>query len=188
MTSFTNTTPARDPERGVAWSSLAGLLLTSVHHAYGGYVYRTPWRYHVVLVAAPAAAVILGARAVARARPSGLLGAVARWTFGLTALVLPVILIGAFEGFYNHLVKDVLYFAGLPAEQMARLFPPPRYEMPNDAFFEITGVLQVVPAALTARDLFRMVAGRATPRRSPSPEAERASAPRQEDGAHAANA
>jgi hypothetical protein len=33
---------------------------------------------------------------------------------------------------------------------MTRLFPPPTYELPNDAFFEITGILQVVPAALAA--------------------------------------
>jgi hypothetical protein len=42
---------------------------------------------------------------------------------------------------------------------MVRLFPPPTYEMPNDAFFEITGMLQVVPAALAAWDVYRMRPG-----------------------------
>ena len=37
-----------------------------------------------------------------------------------------------------------------------RLFPAPTYEMPNDVLFEITGVLQVVPAALAAWHLYRM--------------------------------
>ena len=145
---------------GVSRQSLAVLLLTSVHHAYGAYVYSTPWRYHVVPVAGATALVLLGARAELRAHPSGPRGRIARWLFGLTALAVPVLLIGAFEGLYNHVVKDVLYFAGLPAERMARLFPPPKYEMPDDALFEITGVLQVVPAALAARHLYRMVAER----------------------------
>jgi hypothetical protein len=43
---------------------------------------------------------------------------------------------------------------------MARLFPPPTYEMPNDAFFEVTGILQVVPAALAAWHVYRMGARR----------------------------
>jgi len=40
---------------------------------------------------------------------------------------------------------------------MRRLFPPPRYELPDDAFFEVTGVLQVVPAAITGYYLCRFV-------------------------------
>ena len=37
------------------------------------------------------------------------------------------------------------YFAGASPVVMARLFPPPTFEMPNDAFFEITGIHQDVP-------------------------------------------
>lgn len=37
------------------------------------------------------------------------------------------------------------------------LIPPPMYEMPNNVFFELTGVLQVIPAALIVKHLFRMV-------------------------------
>lgn len=151
----------------VARQSLLVLLLTSAHHAYGAYIYSTPWRYHVVPVAGATALVLLGTRAELRAHPSGLRGRLARSLFALTALAVPILLIGAFEGFYNHVVKDVLYFAGLPAEQMARLFPPPKYEMPNDAVFEISGVLQVVPAALAARHLYRMLAERSDHPASP---------------------
>jgi hypothetical protein len=43
---------------------------------------------------------------------------------------------------------------------LVRLFPPPKYELPNDAFFEITGVLQVVPAALAAAKLYRLARSR----------------------------
>ncbi|HKG92288.1 MAG TPA: hypothetical protein VKA84_10370 [Gemmatimonadaceae bacterium] len=47
----------------------------------------------------------------------------------------------------------MLYFSGASVEQMTRLFPPPRYEPPNDGVFEISGVVQVVPAALVVRQL-----------------------------------
>ncbi|HYT88197.1 MAG TPA: hypothetical protein VEL76_05720, partial [Gemmataceae bacterium] len=137
--------------------ALIGLLLTSVHHAYGAYIYATPWRYHAVLISGATALVILGSLARLRARPSNRSGTLALWVFVLTTLVVPVLAFGVFEGFYNHLVKNVLYFGGLSTTQMARLFPPPTYEMPNDAFFEITGILQVVPAALAAWQLYRVV-------------------------------
>lgn len=39
-------------------AALAILLLTSLHHAYGAYVCHTPWRLHVVLVAALTASVL----------------------------------------------------------------------------------------------------------------------------------
>jgi hypothetical protein len=84
-------------------------------------------------------------------------GRVARWTFVLTIIVIPLLLFGVFEGFYNHLVKDALYFSGMSVEQLRRFFPPPMYEMPNDAFFELTGVLQIVPAVSVAFSLYRML-------------------------------
>jgi hypothetical protein len=148
---------SEDAASHAARYALIGLLLTSVHHAYGAYVYATTWRYHAVLISGATALVILGARTRLRARTSDRPGALARWLFGLTTLMVPVLAFGLFEGFYNHLVKNVLYFGGLSAVQMARLFPPPTYEMLNDAFFEITGILQVVPAALAAWQLYRMV-------------------------------
>jgi hypothetical protein len=61
-------------------------------------------------------------------------------------LVVPVLLFGAFEGVYNHAVKNILFLAGASIETMHRLFPPPTYELPSDLFFEATGVLQIVPA------------------------------------------
>lgn len=134
----------------IARHALAVLLVTCVHHVYGAYIYQTPWRYHAVFVSAGATLAIVGSLALLRARDGTVLGQFAWWMFVLTTVAVPVLMIGTFEGLYNHVVKDVLYFAGAPADWMTRLFPPPTYEMPNDAFFEITGVLQVVPAATTA--------------------------------------
>jgi hypothetical protein len=153
----TNTLPAdvATETRGAArvvLSAIAVLLLTDVHHAYGAHVYQTPWRYHVLLLSLPATLGILWSHRRLRRHPGD---ALARWVLGLTALLVPVLGIGAFEGFYNHLVKDVLYFHGASSALMDRLFPPPTYEMPNDAFFEITGVSQAILGAGTAWYLYR---------------------------------
>ena len=150
-------TSSRDAGGDATRSAFALLLLTSIHHVYGGYVYATPWRYHAVPISIVTAVVMLGALALWRRRPSRLAGGIARIVFLLTTLAIPVISFGLFEGFYNHVVKNLLYFAGAPAAVLAPLFPPPTYEMPNDVFFEITGVLQVVPAALAAWSLYRIL-------------------------------
>jgi hypothetical protein len=99
---------------------------------------------------------------VARSRPSGLLRTLAQGLFVLGTLGVAVVMIGTFEGLYNHVVKNLLYFGGASPALMMRLFPRPTYEMPNDVFFEITGVLQVVPAALAAWHQYRMVSTRAS--------------------------
>jgi hypothetical protein len=40
---------------------------------------------------------------------------------------------------------------------MLVLFPPPKYEMPNDFFFEFTGVLQAVLVVPIGVYLFRAI-------------------------------
>jgi hypothetical protein len=155
-------TQSRDAASNVARYASAVLLITSIHHAYGAYIYNTPWRYHAVLVASITAPLIFGALAVVRARPAGPLGTLAHGLFVLATLGVAILMIGTFEGLYNHVVKNLLYFGGASSALMTRLFPPPTYELPNDAFFEITGILQVVPAALAAWYLYRMTQGRRT--------------------------
>src|SRR5688572_13903588 len=61
------------------------------------------------------------------------------------------------EGLYNHVIKNLVYFGGASEPLMVRLFPPPVYEMPDDVLFEITGMLQIVPATVAARCLFQML-------------------------------
>ena len=75
---------------------------------------------------------------------------IAFWVFTAVVLVVPVALIGLFEGAYNHALKNALYFAGASSTLMNRLFPPPTYELPNDVFFEATGVMQAVLGGITA--------------------------------------
>jgi hypothetical protein len=156
--------PFANSQSPLVVSALAVLLLTDVHHVYGARVYQTPWRYHVLLLSVPAMFAILWAHGRLRQHPNH---AAARWTLVLVTLVVPVLGIGAFEGFYNHVLKDVLYFWGAPAALLTRLFPPPTYEMPNDAFFEITGVAQALVGATTAWHLFRFTRRRHASRLTP---------------------
>ena len=143
--------------RRVLWLALTVLLLTSVHHAYGAYIYDTPWRLHVVFVSALTAAALLGSLLVFRRKSADLSGRIAFWFFVAVVLVIPVLVIGLFEGAYNHAVKNALYFAGASTVVMHRLFPPPTYELPNDVFFEVTGVQQLVLAVATGYQLFLLV-------------------------------
>lgn len=151
----TNSNPSQPLLSRTTWSALAALMLTTVHHVYGAYVYDTPWRLHAAHVSALVAVAIAGSRLVLRRSRGNLTGRIAFGVFALLTLVVPVLLIGIFEGAYNHVLKNALYFAGASPALMGRLFPPPTYELPNDAFFEITGVLQVVPTALAAWYLYR---------------------------------
>jgi hypothetical protein len=144
----------------VTWNALAVLLLTTVHHVYGAYVYHTPWRLHVAFVSGFAATAIIGSLLVLREHTDDLVRQIAFWAFAGVTLVIPVAAIGLFEGGYNHALKDALYFAGASTSLMTRLFPPPAYEWPNNAFFEITGVMQLVPASLTGWLLYRLVRSR----------------------------
>jgi len=138
-----------DAARKTMWSALVVLLLTTVHHVYGAYIYNTPWRHHVAIVSTVTAAILFASLHVLRTRTAGVAGKIAFRVFAVVTLVIPVVAIGIFEGGYNHALKDALYFTGASPGLMQQLFPPPTYEMPNDAFFEITGVLQLVPAATT---------------------------------------
>jgi hypothetical protein len=138
-----------------AW---AILVLTAVHHAYGAWIYGTPWRLHVAVVAGLTAAV-LWATCRMRMRhdlPKSIALAVTM-VFCVTDLIIPVTGIGLFEGGYNHLLKNVLYVVGASSQTMVRLFPPPAYELPNDLFFEGSGVAQFVVGMLAARRLFGLL-------------------------------
>lgn len=154
--------PRPDPaERAVGWA-LATLGLTSLHHAYGAWIYGTPWRLDAVYVSGASALLILAGFALHRTRLSradgvrGMAGAIGHLLLGLVILSVPVLAIGGFEGAWNHAMKNVLYFGGASGSTLTGLFPPPRYEMPNDILFEITGILQLVPAVLAGLYLYRM--------------------------------
>jgi peroxiredoxin len=127
------------PTRRLVAAALATLALTTIHHVYGGIVYATPWRIHGAVVAVAIAGLIVALhRRGAR-----------RLLVGVVALTC-VLAIGLFEGLYNHAIKNALYFTGAPHAQMVRWFPPPTYEVPDDAFFEITGIAQAIAGGFAA--------------------------------------
>jgi hypothetical protein len=147
----------RRAERRAFLAGSSVFALTSIHHVYGAIRYDTPERYFAAVIAAVAVIMSLGALQISRARSPSPIGRAAWLVFlGVNATVF-VLLFGAFEGLYNHGLKDALYFGGAPLAQMRVLFPSPVYEMPNDWFFEVTGVLQIVPAAVTAYYLVRLI-------------------------------
>jgi hypothetical protein len=155
---------AHRAERRALLAALSVAVATSIHHAYGAIVYRTPWRYDAVVISAGTIAVMLAALKLSRVSARATLKRVAWWTFwGVHALVF-VLLLGAFEGLYNHVLKDLLYFGGAPLAIMRALFPAPRYELPNNWFFEVTGVFQVAFAAISTIQLAKLLPNR--PRRA----------------------
>jgi ABC-type sugar transport system permease subunit len=151
-------------EDAPTWAARYGLvtmILTSVHHAYGAFIYNTPWRLHVVVACAVAVPMMFAALAAQRHRGrrggTDTVRTLAFWSFVLITFVLPVAGIGIFEGVYNHVAKNLLYFGGAAPAIMRVLFPPGIYELPNDMFFEATGVLQTLPALAAGWFLVRMV-------------------------------
>lgn len=132
--------------------ALGTLGATALHHVYGAIRYASPWRMHAAVIAlllAPLFVVLYGSftRGISGA-PGARRGRAAGWALALISLVYPIALIGGFEGLYNHVAKNLFYLGGMSRPRLLELFPPPTYELPNDVVFEVSGVLQVAPAAL----------------------------------------
>ena len=121
-------------------------LITSVHHIYGGIIYGTNWRIHGTLftfipLIISLASLYIYVRAGNR---------IALGVYGLMSH-LWVLIIGLWEGGYNHVIKNIVYFSGASVEHMRELYPADLYDaLPNNFFFELTGILTFV---------FGMIAG-----------------------------
>lgn len=149
----------RRTERRALLAGSAVLALTAVHHVYGAIRYHTPERYHAAAIGV--VALIVMYRALSNSRERAGRGAEkAWWVFWGVNATIAVLLFGVFEGLYNHLVKVALYYGGASMGLMRTLYPAPMYEMPNDAFFEVTGVLQALPAAVAAYHLIKLLSAR----------------------------
>ena len=124
-------------DRNVCLSVLAVYLITSAHHVYGAWLYATPWRNHIayqgftwLLLSYLIMLIFLFWRK-----------RFLMWVFNVFAGFFFIGAIGFYEGFYNHVLKNILYFSGLNVETLHRMYPPPKYLLPNDLLFEITGIL-----------------------------------------------
>lgn len=120
----------------ILWASTAAALLTSVHHVYGARIYATPQRYYAVAIAVGGLALQTALLALSRARDPRR-AALARRGFAAVSVLFFVVLFGTVEGGSSHIVAPLLA-GGYGGEE------------PFDALFEVTGMLQVVPAAVVA--------------------------------------
>jgi hypothetical protein len=107
-------------------------------------------------VSGVAGLVLVGSFLLFRSSVGTWMGTIGRWVLMLVTLALPVLGVGLFEGGYNHALKVVLYFAGVSESALRLLFPAPTYELPNDVWFEVTGVLQLALGWLAGRHLLAL--------------------------------
>lgn len=128
--------------RAAVGTVVAGLVSTA-HHWYGAFVYDTPWRALVSLWIPGFVMVAIVALYLYWTRPGTKVGSIAFWVFFLSAVVFQFGFT-MFECVYSHVVKDILFFTGVPQEILLRLYPPPAYHLPDNFFFELTGLMQLV--------------------------------------------
>lgn len=119
-------------------------LLTSFHHYYGAIIYNTPWRKDVVFNGA--AIMLVAVLCLFLYRYFHKRAFLAIYLL-LTFLVFSLG-IGIFEGAYNHLLKDLLYFSGMKLATWRMFYPAPAYEVPNNVIFESTGIAQFFVALI----------------------------------------
>ena len=117
------------------------MATTSIHHIYGAFVYDTPWRLQVLQISIP---VIIFSVAIQWLFIRSRLKKLWQWIFLLVILIFSVGLIGAYEGVYNHAFKNLVYFSGISEDIQRQLFPPPKYVMPDNLIFEVTGIMQAI--------------------------------------------
>lgn len=124
-------------EKRVALSILMVYLITSIHHIYGAWLYDTPWRNHIATQGASWLIISYAILVIYVKWKKKWIS----WVFVVFAGFFFIGAIGFYEGAYNHVLKNILYFSGFDSAQMLSLYPPPKYELPNDILFESTGIL-----------------------------------------------
>jgi hypothetical protein len=132
--------------------TIAIYILTAAHHAYGAWIYDTPWRLHIVYHGLIVLLITLTFFFLYSRNKNR----VFLFLYILVASIFFGGLIGLYEGGYNHLLKNILYFAGINSDTLQLLYPPPMYEMPNDFVFEVSGTLQFFTAILQLYTLLQL--------------------------------
>jgi hypothetical protein len=125
----------------VASGIVAGLI-SSGHHWYGAVLYNTPWRVQVSWWIMGIVLLVYSLLYVHYKYAHNLIGKIALWAFFLGAVVFQSGFT-LFECVYSHVMKDILYFGGVPESLLLKLYPPPAYHLPDNWFFEVTGWLQL---------------------------------------------
>ncbi len=145
----------KNEQKKVSMYSNILMILTSVHHVYGSIIYNTPWRAHVLFLSVPVIIItVILDRFIQRTENGS--RKYLFWIYWIIILLASVLLIGLFEGLYNHVLKNIFFFSGLQEERLGKIFPPGMYEMPNDIFFEVTGMMQGIIAVLLIMSFIKL--------------------------------
>jgi hypothetical protein len=127
-------------------------IVTTIHHLYGARLYNTPWRKDVGInggIILLLCFIFLYLYKVYRKR-----------VFLILYLAISFVVfdlgIGLFEGLYNHILKNILFFGGMSFSKWRTFFPAPAYEIPGNVLFESTGVLQFFVALVSAYCLLKL--------------------------------
>jgi hypothetical protein len=130
---------------------LAAYALTTIHHLYGGVVDKASNRLLVPVILAPFIVIAMASLYLLQRSGNG----ITLIPFGIVAL-LWTLLLGLLHGGYAHLYKDILFLVGGPARLYYSLNPGEHYP-PDNAFFEVTGALDLVAAAFVAGATVRLI-------------------------------
>lgn len=130
------------------------IAVTTVHHVWGAILYHTPWRLHIIFIGVPVALVFSLLLWLAAGRHRTGPG----WVYAVLSAILIIgfctLMLGIYEGGYNHLLKNIVYFTHGPVGWM---FPDGVTGIPDDFAFEATGVAHVPTGILAAVASWRML-------------------------------
>ena len=134
--------------RNLFWSITCIFLLTIFHHVYGGLVYEESWKILTILFyGTPVFLLTIGLQFLSLRSSARLI----LYIFCALTFLFWGVGLGLFEGGYNHIFKNILYFLGVDQNTMNNMFPPEMgdkelYRMPDNWMFEISGMLQCIGA------------------------------------------
>lgn len=121
---------------------IAGSVST-IHHWYGAVEYNTPWRLSVSYWIMGSILLVYSLLYVYWKNIENMIGKFAIWLFLFIAVIFQSGFI-MFECVYSHILKNILFFSGVPHSILVKLYPAPAYHLPDNLFFELTGSLQLV--------------------------------------------
>jgi len=151
------TTTTRQVINKAALASLGAYAVTSIHHVYGGLFARAPAPNRLLVPIIMAVPLLIMLVSLYRYRRTGSRLALA--SFSSVAMLFYVILLGLLHGGYAHTYKDILFLVNGPAEFYYPLNPDEHYP-PNDIFFEITGVLDMLTGYFVALSTVHLIRDR----------------------------
>ncbi|MEQ7007939.1 hypothetical protein ABN028_17330 [Actinopolymorpha sp. B17G11] len=141
-----STQSARSTQSGPSIGLVTAVFLTTlIHHVYGGISYASVERIVLAVVFSVAYVLTVGLFLAGRTRRW------ARWLYQGLVLVFWIVLIGVYEGGYNHTLYVALRLIGTDPHDLEQIYPGGGdLVVPNDVFFQGTGILTLATALWVA--------------------------------------